>query len=205
MARLVREAAGQGAIYVQTPEMTGALQRDRAGAAGRSCGTRATTSSSRTRRELAARTRHPPACRLDGDRARRRQDRQSRLPVRPGRRARDAATTRSTCSTSISTMARAGARVRSIARARRPAWPILPFAELGFAICYDVRFPAAVPGRGGGRRRDHDAFRPPSPARPARRIGKSCCGPAPSRTACSSSPPRRPACTRTGARPSAIR
>jgi predicted amidohydrolase len=29
MARLVREAAAQGAIYVQTPEMTGALQRDR--------------------------------------------------------------------------------------------------------------------------------------------------------------------------------
>ncbi|MFP5077386.1 carbon-nitrogen hydrolase family protein [Rhizobium sp. YIM 134829] len=30
MARLVREAAAQGAAYVQTPEMTGALQRDRA-------------------------------------------------------------------------------------------------------------------------------------------------------------------------------
>ncbi|MGO8181916.1 carbon-nitrogen hydrolase family protein [Rhizobium leguminosarum] len=29
MARLVREAAGQGATYVQTPEMTGMLQRDR--------------------------------------------------------------------------------------------------------------------------------------------------------------------------------
>ena len=29
MARLVREAAAAGAIYVQTPEMTGALQRDR--------------------------------------------------------------------------------------------------------------------------------------------------------------------------------
>ncbi|MFN7102585.1 MAG: carbon-nitrogen hydrolase family protein [Pseudorhizobium sp.] len=31
MARLVREAAAQGAIYVQTPEMTGALQKDRQG------------------------------------------------------------------------------------------------------------------------------------------------------------------------------
>jgi predicted amidohydrolase len=30
MAGLVREAAGHGATYVQTPEMTGALQRDRA-------------------------------------------------------------------------------------------------------------------------------------------------------------------------------
>ncbi|KRB62660.1 nitrilase [Rhizobium sp. Root708] len=32
MARLVREAAGRGATYVQTPEMTGMLQRDRAAA-----------------------------------------------------------------------------------------------------------------------------------------------------------------------------
>ncbi|CAD7022822.1 carbon-nitrogen hydrolase family protein [Pseudorhizobium halotolerans] len=31
MARLVREAASQGAVYVQTPEMTGAVQKDRAG------------------------------------------------------------------------------------------------------------------------------------------------------------------------------
>jgi predicted amidohydrolase len=31
MRRLVREAAARGAVYVQTPEMTGALQRDRAG------------------------------------------------------------------------------------------------------------------------------------------------------------------------------
>lgn len=29
MARLVRDAAAQGAVYIQTPEMTGALQRDR--------------------------------------------------------------------------------------------------------------------------------------------------------------------------------
>jgi predicted amidohydrolase len=29
IARLVREAAGQGASYIQTPEMKGALQRDR--------------------------------------------------------------------------------------------------------------------------------------------------------------------------------
>jgi predicted amidohydrolase len=32
MARLVRDAAAQGATYVQTPEMTGMLQRDRAAA-----------------------------------------------------------------------------------------------------------------------------------------------------------------------------
>ncbi|HLP68860.1 MAG TPA: carbon-nitrogen hydrolase family protein [Rhizobium sp.] len=31
MARLVREAAGHGATYVQTPEMSGAVQRDRQG------------------------------------------------------------------------------------------------------------------------------------------------------------------------------
>ncbi len=29
MVRLVRDAAGQGAIYIQTPEMTGAVQKDR--------------------------------------------------------------------------------------------------------------------------------------------------------------------------------
>jgi predicted amidohydrolase len=34
MERLVREAAKEGAVYVQTPEMTGALQRDRAGLMG---------------------------------------------------------------------------------------------------------------------------------------------------------------------------
>ncbi|MFN3635661.1 MAG: nitrilase-related carbon-nitrogen hydrolase, partial [Rhizobium rhizophilum] len=33
MARLVREAARRGAIYVQTPEMTGAVQKDRPGLA----------------------------------------------------------------------------------------------------------------------------------------------------------------------------
>jgi predicted amidohydrolase len=32
MTRLVRDAAAQGAVYVQTPEMTGMLQRDRAAA-----------------------------------------------------------------------------------------------------------------------------------------------------------------------------
>lgn len=31
MVRLVRDAASKGAIYVQTPEMTGAIQKDRAG------------------------------------------------------------------------------------------------------------------------------------------------------------------------------
>ena len=31
MARLVRQAAAQGAVYVQTPEMTGAVQKDRPG------------------------------------------------------------------------------------------------------------------------------------------------------------------------------
>ncbi|MCA1406213.1 carbon-nitrogen hydrolase family protein [Ensifer sp. IC3342] len=31
MAKLVREAAAKGATYIQTPEMTGAIQRDRAG------------------------------------------------------------------------------------------------------------------------------------------------------------------------------
>jgi hypothetical protein len=29
MERLVRAAAAEGAVYVQTPEMTGAIQKDR--------------------------------------------------------------------------------------------------------------------------------------------------------------------------------
>ena len=50
-------------------------------------------------------------------------------------------TTRSTCSTSISTMAKAGANRRPMSPARRRVVAELPIARLGFAICYDVRFP----------------------------------------------------------------
>ena len=45
----------------------------------------------------------------------------------------------------------------------------------------------------------------PSPKRPAKRIGTRCCAPAPSRTAASCSPQRRPGCTRTSARRLATR
>ena len=80
----------------------------------------------------------------------------------------------------------------------------LPWGRIGLTICYDVRFrrsiarwPKPAPRSSRCRRR--------SRRRPARRIGTRCCAPAPSRTAASCSPRRRPACTRTSARPSGIR
>ena len=81
----------------------------------------------------------------------------------------------------------------------------LPWGRIGLTICYDVRFPAlyralaesgaVVPHRALGLHAE----------RPAKRIGTRCCAPAPSRTAASCSPRRKPACTRTSARPLAIR
>ena len=81
----------------------------------------------------------------------------------------------------------------------------LPWGRIGLTICYDVRFPGAVP-RAGRKRRvvPHRALRLHA-QRPAKRIGTRCCAPAPSRTAASCSPPRRPACMRTSARPMATR
>ena len=95
----------------------------------------------RRRRAAGGRARHLSACRLDRDRC---APTASSPTARccSGRTARASPpTTRSTCSTSISTMARAGANRRPTSRARRPWWPTCRSARLGFAICYDVRFP----------------------------------------------------------------
>ena len=80
----------------------------------------------------------------------------------------------------------------------------LPWGRLGLTICYDLRFPGALSRAGGSRRVVPRDSRRPSPGRPARRIGMCCSAPAPSRTAASSSPPRKAASMRTAARPSAI-
>ena len=80
----------------------------------------------------------------------------------------------------------------------------LPWGRIGLTICYDVRFPAlyrALAESGAS----FLTVPQPSPARPARRIGTSCCVPAPSRPAVSCSRRRKPDCTRTSARPLAIR
>ena len=80
----------------------------------------------------------------------------------------------------------------------------LPWGRIGLTICYDVRFPAlyrALAESGASFLTVPSAFT----VKPAKRIGTRCCAPAPSRTAASCSPPPRPACTRTSARPMAIR
>ena len=80
----------------------------------------------------------------------------------------------------------------------------LAFARLGLGICYDVRFPQLYRAYGDA---GVEVLTAPaaSPARPARPIGTFFNAPGRSRTAPISSPPPRPGCTRTGARPMAIR
>jgi predicted amidohydrolase len=141
MVRLVREAAAQGATYVQTPEMTGALQRDRAAmkAALRDESHDLIVAAAST---LAGELGILPACRLDGRSAQgRRQDRQPGLflygpdgslaarydkihmfdvDLDNGESWRESATYEPG----------AEALVADIGD-----------AKIGFAICYDVRFP----------------------------------------------------------------
>ena len=180
---LVREAAGKGATYVQTPEMTGALMRDKA------C-PRACLQPRRRSDEVVAAARRLSAelgiflhvgstaiLRADGKIANRaflfapdgalvaRYDKIHMFDVDldNGESWRESATyepgTRG-----------AGGRHR-------------PIARLGFAICYDVALPATFPRRGAGRRRGADRARRLHPPDRRRRIGMCCCAPAPSRTA----------------------
>ena len=83
--KMVRDAAANGATYVQTPEMTGALVRDKAArraAVHQEDRDLIAMAASRLAGELGIYR----ACRLDRDPARRRQARQPRLAVRTGRR-----------------------------------------------------------------------------------------------------------------------
>ena len=66
-------------------------------------------------------------------------------------------------------------------------------------------FPGALPRAGRKRRVVPHRAVGLHDARPAKRIGTCCCAPARSRPAASCSPRRRPACTRTSARPLGIR
>jgi deaminated glutathione amidase len=140
MARLVREAAGRGATYVQTPEMTGMLQKDRAAAKAL---LRDETNDVivRTGSELAGDLgifMHVGSTAIalsDGKLANRgylfgpdgkilnRYDKIHMFDVDldNGESWRESAAYRP------------GAEARVLS---------LPFAEMGFAICYDVRFPA---------------------------------------------------------------
>ncbi len=140
MARLVREAAGQGATYIQTPEMTGMLQRDRAAAKAVLRG-EADDIIVNTASELAAELgiyMHVGSTAIaldDGKMANRgflfgpdgkvmnRYDKIHMFDVDldNGESWRESAAYRP------------GSEARVVS---------LPFAEMGFTICYDVRFPA---------------------------------------------------------------
>ncbi|MDR7145534.1 carbon-nitrogen hydrolase family protein [Rhizobium sp. BE258] len=140
MARLVREAAAQGATYIQTPEMTGMLQRDRAAAKAVLRG-EADDIIVRTASELAAELgihMHVGSTAIaldDGKMANRgflfgpdgkvlnRYDKIHMFDVDldNGESWRESAAYRP------------GSEARVVS---------LPFAEMGFTICYDVRFPA---------------------------------------------------------------
>ncbi|AHG47055.1 amidohydrolase [Rhizobium leguminosarum bv. trifolii CB782] len=140
MARLVREAAAQGATYVQTPEMTGMLQRDRT-AARAVLADEAHDIIVKTGSELAAEFgihMHVGSTAIalaDGKIANRgflfgpdgkilnRYDKIHMFDV-------DLDNGESWRESAAYT---AGSEARVLS---------LPFAEMGFAICYDVRFPA---------------------------------------------------------------
>src|SRR4051812_15815039 len=80
----------------------------------------------------------------------------------------------------------------------------LPWGRIGLTICMTCAFRRCI-ARWPRAARRFSPHRRPSPERPARRTGTRCCAPAPSRTAASCSPPRKAACTRTGARPMVTR
>jgi len=140
MVRLVREAASQGATYIQTPEMTGMLQRDRA-AAKAVLRDEGNDVIARTGSELARELgifMHVGSTAIaldDGKLANRgflfgpdgkilnRYDKIHMFDVDldNGESWRESAAYRP------------GSEARVLS---------LPFAEMGFAICYDVRFPA---------------------------------------------------------------
>ncbi|MDO3436767.1 carbon-nitrogen hydrolase family protein [Rhizobium sp. CBN3] len=140
MARLVREAVAQGATYVQTPEMTGMLQRDRA-AARAVLTDEARDIIVKTGSELASELgiyMHVGSTAIalaDGKVANRgflfgpdgrilnRYDKIHMFDV-------DLDNGESWRESAFYT---AGSEARVLS---------LPFAEMGFAICYDVRFPA---------------------------------------------------------------
>ncbi|MEJ0044399.1 MAG: nitrilase-related carbon-nitrogen hydrolase [Rhizomicrobium sp.] len=79
-----------------------------------------------------------------------------------------------------------------------------PWGRIGLTICYDMRFRSSIAR--WRRKAPLCSPRPrPSPRPPAGRIGTSCCAPAPSRTAPSCWRPPRAAPTPMAARPMATR
>ena len=144
-------------------------------------------------REAAGDHRHLGAARFACAEGGRRQVGQSRFVIDDEARSA-AATTRSICSTSTCRPARAGGSRRSTKQAERPV--LVRGTPVGNAGADDL-LRLALPGLVRAARRGWGAksllSRPPSPFRPARRIGTCCCARGRSRPGCSSSPRRRPA------------
>ncbi len=117
MERLIREAVSQGAVYVQTPEMTGAIQKDRAALKAvlkDEKGDIVVLTAAKLARELGiyVHVGSTAIARPDGKIANR------GSCLRPMASA-SAPMTRSTCSTSTWTMVKAGAKARPMNPARR--------------------------------------------------------------------------------------
>ena len=204
LVEAIAEAAAGGAAMLFTPEMTGLLDRDRA---------RAATLAARRRRRSGARR----GARGGGE-----------------ARASGSISARSRCAATDGKLANRGF-VIDASGAIRARYDKIHLFDVDLPTGESWRESAAyAPGEravvvddAGRRARPLDLLRsalsrpvsraercrrdrfspsrPPSPCRPARRIGTCCCAPARSRPARSSSPRRRPACTRTAARPMAIR
>ena len=140
---LIREAARQGAQYVQTPEITTLMETERTrlfAAVRPEEGNAAIASFSLAR----ARARHLAARRLDGRPARQRQGRQPLAPDLAGRRRSRPASTRSTCSTSSCRAARAIANPRTTRPATRPCWPSCRGARWGSPSATTCASPTSI-------------------------------------------------------------
>ena len=139
--RLIGEAKSAGADYVQTPEMTNIMEVKRERLFAAIVEEEADTSLA-TFRELARKLGiyvhvGSLAIKLVAG-----QGGQPLVPDRSRRATSPRATTRSTCSTSISPTARAIASRATTGRANMAVLSDLPWGRLGLTICYDLRFPA---------------------------------------------------------------
>ena len=199
MERMVREAAGQGARYIQTPEMTGAMVRD--------AEARETAFTTQDKDSVAA-----AAGRLAaelgvflhvGSTAIRRAD--GKLANRALLYAPDGTLRAQYDKIHMFDVDLDRGESWRESSAYEPGKEAvvtdLGEARLGFAVCYDLRFPQLFRAEAlaGANLLSVPAVRP------ARRTGISCSGRGLSRTAPTSLPPRRAACMRTAAKPTAIR
>ena len=201
---LVREAARNGATYVQTPEMTGAIVRDKEA--------RALAFKSEERDEIALAARRLSA-ELGiylhvGSTADRQARRQARQPGAAVYSPQGALVARYDKIHMFDVDLDNGESWRESAAYEPGTEAVVAdigTAKVGLADLLRSALSATLPRRGAWPAPTCSPCRPPSPARPARRTGTCCCAPARSRTAPSSSPRRRAGCTRTAARPMAIR